>query len=283
MLFRYPGGKGKISKFIIRKIVPYFENGLVTEFIEPFMGSGAVTFALLQDAGDLVPRLWINDKDPGICAIWNVIRDDHTNLTEAIEAYKPSVSDFFAFKQELSDMRYLNAVSPLEIAIKKIAVHQMSFSGLGTKAGSPIGGKDQFDADGNPKKYGVDCRWSPKHLVKSVNTLHKQIRDKELIFGHCTSEEYSFLLSRCNDDSFIYLDPPYYGMGEQLYEFSFSEQDHIKMADMLRNKNNWLLSYDNHDRIRELYDWANIEEVGIKYTINNKTDQAKELLICPKR
>ena len=43
----------------------------------------------------------------------------------------------------------------------------------------------------------------------------------------------------------------------------------------------WLLSYDNCDEIRELFDWACIVEIPVKYSINKAIDKT-ELLIFPK-
>jgi len=47
----------------------------------------------------------------------------------------------------------------LDVGFKKLAIHQISYSGLGTKSGGPLGGKSQESI------YKIDCRWSPKHIV----------------------------------------------------------------------------------------------------------------------
>jgi DNA adenine methylase len=229
-----------------------------------------------------VSRIWINDLDTGICAIWNSVIWRKDELIESVKSYQPCVDDFFRFKSNLVDREYLSKTDIVNIALSKLAAHQMSFSGLGTMAGSPIGGKSQVDAQGEPKKYKIDCRWSVSTLCKNIEKSHKILTSRKIFWSGCTDFDYRKVLLTCTDDMFMYLDPPYYEMGGQLYQCAFSEEQHIDLCDILRNRSNWLLSYDNHPRIRELYDWAVIEDVSIKYTINNNIEQCKELLIYPK-
>ena len=62
-------------------------------------------------------------------------------------------------------------------------------------------------------------------------------------------------------DVFFYLDPPYYG-SEKYYQVQFSEDEHIKLAEMLKQvKGKFLLSYNDCDYVRELYSQFNIEAV----------------------
>ena len=43
----------------------------------------------------------------------------------------------------------------VDIGFKKLAIHQISYSGLGTMSGGPLGGA------GQKSQYKIDCRWSP--------------------------------------------------------------------------------------------------------------------------
>ena len=63
--------------------------------------------------------------------------------------------------------------------------------------------------------------------------------------------------------SFFYLDPPYYET-EKYYknvgEGGFQEKDHIRLKDTLMNiEGKFLLSYNDCDFIREIYDAPNIQ------------------------
>jgi DNA adenine methylase len=164
----------------------------------------------------------------------------------------------------------------------KLAVHQMSYSGLGTKAGGPIGGKKQSS------DYGVGCRWSPDSLSKKVLKYSDLLGTTRFSRGFCADFEpffyaaMSYAYTEKNPYPFMYLDPPYYVKGSELYAQSFSVGDHVKLSEKLKlYKFPWLLSYDDCPEIRELYNWASIEEISVNYTI--RTARAKnELLIFQK-
>ena len=281
MLFRYPGGKGKIKSLISEKITSFYESGdkQHVEFREPFFGAGAISFDVLKNHE--LENIWINDRDPGIAAIWSVVINSPKDLQELISAYKPKLEDFYIFKKQLLDTNYLNNADEVYLAFQKLAIHQMSYSGLGTRAGSAIGGKDQFDNDGNPKKYLVDCRWSPDKLIKDINRLHTLLSNSHVKYGECTRYGFEVLIKE-SGSAYIYLDPPYYKVGQDLYQFNFTDDQHKKLSELLKEcPHSWLLSYDKHERISELYSWANIEEIPIKYSINGAVETS-ELLISPK-
>jgi DNA adenine methylase len=75
----------------------------------------------------------------------------------------------------------------------------------------------------------------------------------EIIFGDGTA----FLQKECLNmpaHSVVYVDPPYVTNGHKLYRYHFGKTEHEKLADaVLDLRVPWLLSYDNHDLIRDLY------------------------------
>ena len=81
-------------------------------------------------------------------------------------------------------------------------------------------------------------------------------------------------------EAFFYLDPPYYAAGPQLYQFAFTHDDHIRLARLLRRESRpWLLSYDDHPVIYDLYaGWSRIEKLEVGCSING-CNRKQELLI----
>jgi DNA adenine methylase len=86
-------------------------------------------------------------------------------------------------------------------------------------------------------------------------------------------------------DAIIYCDPPYWEQGGALYKHSFGPAEHIRLANALREcQNPWVLSYDDHPAIHELYAWADIRYTDeLHYTIAAQTGgkRSRELLISP--
>jgi DNA adenine methylase len=81
-------------------------------------------------------------------------------------------------------------------------------------------------------------------------------------------------------DAFFYCDPPYVKAGPHLYQVAFTQADHERLARRLRSeKRPWLLSYDDHPLIRQLYEgWSRIESLEVGYSING-CGKKNELLI----
>lgn len=133
--------------------------------------------------------------------------------------------------------------------------------------------------------YGTDCR-SYGCVKKDINVMIKYLTDiqKRLSKVVIENEDFEHLLKTYDKpDSLAYLDPPYYGT-ERYYQAKFSEEDHIRLCNCLKNiKGKFILSYNDCDFIRDLYNGFNIDEVernnNLKNKSTNKDNNYKELII----
>src|SRR5262249_10621209 len=114
------------------------------EYREPFFGGGSIGLKLLADASS-IPRIWINDKDVGIACLWTAVIRHHQDLKELVRSFEPSVKAFYELRDELTAVAAMPAQRDriVELGFEKLAIHQISYSGLGTKSGSPLGGVGQ--------------------------------------------------------------------------------------------------------------------------------------------
>jgi DNA adenine methylase len=87
------------------------------------------------------------------------------------------------------------------------------------------------------------------------------------------------LYSTIKEKYFIFLDPPYYNQGKNLYLNFYNNKDHFKWASILELYNNedWLLTYDNCLEIKEIYKKFRSSDISMTYTLQDKK-QAKEIL-----
>lgn len=270
--FRYPGGKSKISQIITTKLGSLYDPHLHLEYREPFFGGGSIGLSFIKDFQPI--NIWLNDLDYSLFCLWQSVVNQYSDLQKLIIAYQPHINDFYQFKE---DLKNLNG-SILELGFKKLVIHQISYSGLGTKSGGPLGGKEQ------KSKYKIDCRWSPEYLCRRIEELHYLLHKSHIVL---TSLDFSQLFIG-GEQSLFYLDPPYFKKGEELYEFA-NEELHGRLCNVLKEtKADWVLSYDDCKEIRELYAWANIEEIVVGYSITATKDKdtgknysriKKELLI----
>lgn len=271
--FRYPGGKTKLKNTILS----YFElDKGVTEYREPFFGGGSIGIEFLKI--NKISNVWINDFDKPLSHLWESVINHPEKLKEKVLAFKPSVEMFDLFKQKLIEN---NTSDLVEDGFMKLAIHQISYSGLGLKSGGPLGGRKQ------ESEYKIDCRWSPEYICKKIDAIHSLFNERNC---KCTSVDFSELILNKDKKAFIYLDPPYYVKGNDLYYHAFSNEDHERLMKLLKKtKHQWVLSYDDCPEIRELYSWATIHSTDVTYSITStiKADGSRtgniksEVIITP--
>lgn len=279
-IIRYPGSKAKLWKHI-REALPFVATAPLwnTElgcYCEPFFGSGAIGWRLLPGVaqGNRNARIILADLDPWLVALWKSVRDVPRDLIRKVLEFKPNVEAFYQFKDEDGRLD----IDPLLQGFRKLALHRMSHSGFGFMSGGPLGGADQASA------YKVGCRWTPHSIVADIQTAHRQLtafrRPVEIV---CKDFADTFNMVPPRESSVVYLDPPYYVQGENLYKHAMEEADHVRLADALRAARfRWLLSYDDHQRIRDLYSFATVTEFSMTPTCaTTKAERRKnnELLI----
>ena len=85
------------------------------------------------------------------------------------------------------------------------------------------------------------------------------------------------LLKRCKEflpkESLIYLDPPYYVKGKGLYRNYYEHDDHVAIAETIKSESfdrHWIVSYDNADEIRAMYQLVNTKTYGLNYTAQRR-------------
>ena len=83
------------------------------------------------------------------------------------------------------------------------------------------------------------------------------------------------------EESLFFCDPPYFETAG--YDHAFTEEDHILLRDKLSNiKGKFLLTINDHEKVREWYKGFNIEEVDVNYSISKEKSgrgKYKELII----
>lgn len=200
--------------------------------------------------------------DKGTYALWWSIHNQPDELLSLVYGFKPSREAFFQFKHDL-----LGGVEfPLpEFALRKLAVHQMSFSGLGVRAGGPM--------------TAIASRWSPRHIQRNVEEARRLLDGRQVTI---TNMDYKAVLSRVDSDTSVFVDPPYVVAGSVLYQHAFTQKDHVELGSLLAAARfPWVLTYDDCTLVRRMYGDDTIVEIPMTYSVNG-ISKKRELLITPK-
>ena len=268
-MFRFPGSKSRLYP----KLEPFLLERFQPHLIIPFSGAGNETIRLIKKKK--LKSLWMNDLDCGITSFWKAVYFYPLKFLHKIKKYEPCVDDFYKFKSALEslDSPPKGVEDVTDIALTKLAIHQISYSGLGVMAGGPIGGKAQTS------KYNVACRWNPQKISKRIIDVHNLL--KEIGDVRITTWDFEAVLSDKKCAGLVYLDPPYFEQGPQLYQHSFTASDHWRLSEALFNSShNWVLSYDDHPTIRQFYSFAKIHEVDASYSITGQRKKNELIITC---
>lgn len=135
--------------------------------------------------------------------------------------------------------------------------------------------KTSYGAD--HRSYGCIKR-NVEITVKYLEDIHKRL--SRVVIEHKDFE--ALIKQHDRPDTLFYLDPPYY-RAERYYNGLFEQLDHLRLSNALQDiKGRFILSYNDHDAVRDLYDGYRIIEVCRNHNLRNRyngENEYRELLI----
>lgn len=261
---RYPGGKSRLIDFI--KSVIGQNNLTGGTYIEPFSGGAAIALALAIDG--YMERVVINDFDRSIFAFWHSILNHTSLFIDKIRSTPLTIEEWL--RQRDIQRNKLNE-DLFDLGFSTFFLNRTNRSGV-LKAGV-IGGLNQTGP------YKIDARYNKEELIERILLISDH---KEKIILH--NDDAINLLRRYRNISpknLIYLDPPYYVKGRELYVNFFKDDNHIALSQAVQRRNNlnWIITYDNHSFIQNLYTKATSLSYALSYSAG-VTKHGTELLFC---
>lgn len=234
-ILRYPGSKARFCEFIAKAIALNTKRPRI--FVEPFCGGASVSIALLENG--VVDEIAINDIDPLIAQLWSTVfsRAGAEWLARQVMEVPLSVDEWRRQKALIPENQY-------EAALKCLYLNRTSFNGIIHKSG-PLGGWGQ-------KSISIGVRFNRQRLSDRILELSKF--HSKVTVGNQAWLEFCERFAQ-NERTLFYLDPPYYHKAEQLYGYVFDEDAHEALRNFLDGFDRpWLLSYDDAQEVRDLYE-----------------------------
>lgn len=249
---RYPGGKGKLTPFV-KKVLE--RNDLVDgAYVEPYAGGAAVAMELLLH--EYVRKIYINDISQGVAAFWRSVLDNTDALCAAISKTKVTMPEW---RRQRDILRNPEGHDDLALGFSTFFLNRTNRSGILTAG--VIGGKEQLGA------WKLDARYNKPDLIARIHAI---ARLRQRIEFH-QSDAIAFLNAVAPSlpaKSLIYLDPPYYVKGADLYLHHYSHDDHVRVAKRVARmgRKNWIVSYDNAPEIQAIYSPYRSIVYGLSYS-----------------
>jgi DNA adenine methylase len=253
---RYPGGKGKVARFI-RSIIR--ANKLSDgHYVEPYAGGAAVAWELLQTG--IVRRVTINDISIPIYSFWDSALNNTEKLCKLIVDTPLNVPEWDKQKEVL---RHISQHDSLEIGFAFLYLNRTNRSGI--LNGGIIGGREQTG------KWKIDARFNKLDIIdriEKISALRSRVTLSQLDaleFINQNSEQWS-------SKTLVYFDPPYFDKGKYLYHNSYNSSDHSKVAKIVAQltQTNWIVSYDDVRPIHDLYQHSKWLQYSLNYSARNK-------------
>ncbi len=266
---RYPGGKGSLADLLARFVEV---NGLRgCAYFEPFAGGAGAALQLLQDG--VVSELRLNDLDPRIYAFWHAVLTEHERFVDAIMSVELSLGEW---QKQRNICLKPNRHSTFDVGFATFYLNRCNRSGI-LLGSAPIGGYSQTGT------WRINARFYRHTLAQRIIKLADQREHIRL----SNDDARRFLAKNLPKDKsreqvFVYLDPPYVSNGNRLYLNNYQAKDHSRLANHLRRQRavNWVVSYDDTQLIRRLYEDCNVFDIPLQYSLQKKK-KAYELLITP--
>jgi len=235
---RYPGGKSRLANFM--RLV-FEENNLVNgHYIEPYAGGAGIALHLLFSGH--ASHIHINDLSKSIYAFWQVVLEDTDNICRLINDTPVDICTWFKQREVQA---HPEQHSTLELGFSTFFLNRTNHSGIIT--GGVIGGQNQ---DG---PWKLDARYNKTNLISRIEKISR-VSDHITIYNQDAAEFISEVIPTLPLQSLVYLDPPYYAKGRDLYENHYVSDDHLTISNLVGDINQkWIVSYDDTPETREMY------------------------------
>ena len=197
---RYPGGKGKLATFVAEVIkLNHLQDGM---YVEPYAGGAAVALELLLTG--VVRRIAINDLNRPVFEFWRAVLEQSEDFIRLIRETDVSM----ATRERAKRILMQASGSGLNLAFATFFLNRTNRSGI--LNGGAIGGKDQKGP------WKLDARYNKDALIDRIEKIARVRKRISL-----TNEDAITFIRRAEsnwpDKTLVYLDPPYYHKGRELY------------------------------------------------------------------
>lgn len=267
--FRYPGGKAFLAPELQKAIAACEEK--ITQYAEPFAGGAGAAVELL--AAGIVRKIHLNDADPRIFAAWHAMVHRTEEFKQRLIETPLNMETWRQCREIVSNPEAQS--DHFEVGFAAYFLNRTNRSGI-IIGGGPIGGYAQ-DA-----KWNIDARYYLDTMLTRIDWIGKNANRINLSNLDAAAFISGFDARRAKS-TFFFIDPPYVSAGSRLYLNTMNDEKHRALALAIRKKpsmRHWLMTYDDHPLIREVYSGLAISQFPVQYSLQRKRLE-QEIKITP--
>jgi DNA adenine methylase len=284
---KWAGGKTQLINDI-QKSLPHDLINTNFTYVEPFVGSGAVLFWMLNNFPNMEKAV-INDINEDLINTYRVIASNPQELISILENFQNEYhlleneeqkkKEYYYHKRSLYNLR---TESNINQAALFIFLNRTCFNGL-----YRVNRKNEFNVPMGSYKKPTICD------KENILTVSKALQKVEILCG-----DYEQTLEHTEGKSLFYFDPPYKPLSEtssfnSYAKDEFNDDEQIRLRDFCNRLDimgyTWILSNSdvkgkdpNDNFFDDLYADFTIKRVNAKRNINSnpeKRGKLTELLI----
>jgi len=254
-LLKWPGGKRKLVRFLLPLIPQNFLS-----YYEPFMGSGALFFAM-QPA-----RAFLSDKNAELIATYNEVRDHPGSVIKRLQALKNSEASYYAVRDSIPTRKAARAA-------RIIYLSRLSFNGI-----HRVNLKGRFNVPYSYKTHVDPC---DPDKIRTASALLQTAR--------ISCEDFETAVASAGRGDLVYFDPPYTtahaNNGFVKYNSKiFTWEDQKRLSDVaheLKKRGCFVfISNADHTSIRNLYREFDLLRIARHSVIAASSEHRRAITEC---
>jgi DNA adenine methylase len=274
---KWAGGKGQL----LEQFKPRFPKelngaGIIKHYYEPFLGSGAVFFWVMQNCK--IEKAYINELNTDVYRCYLAIQEDVDKVIRYLKSYQlkfsrlsqDEQSDFFyRIRDKYNSSMSNSAKNMFERCAMTIFLNRTCFNGL-----YRVNSKGKFNVPFGKYKNPTICN---EENLRATSKILRRVK--------ITNSDYSVVKKLIKPSSFVYFDPPYRPLNKTssftaYSSNTFDDDEQLRLSQTVKELNSLKevkIMLSNSDPKNEdakdgffdrLYDGFKIERLSAKRMIN---------------
>ncbi len=242
---KWAGGKSQLLEQLENHYPSDLRAGRIQHYVEPFLGGGAVFFAIARRYP--IESAWLSDINRDLVLTWQVVQQRPADLLDILESYQRAYNQtpeeqrglmFLTVREAFNQSRWnINSAKDsanwVQRAAQFIFLNKTCFNGL-----FRLNSKGEFNVPFGKYKTAIICDES--NLLAASRALQK---------AEIRQADYTECWDKVNENTFIYFDPPYRPLSQTASFTSytsggFSDDEQIRLARFFRK-----LDREKHARL----------------------------------